>query len=61
LASSVIVSHNHSSGNLKPSEHDIAFTKKIKSALETIEMTLLDHIIISPDYKYYAFTEKGLL
>jgi DNA repair protein RadC len=61
LASSVIVSHNHPSGNLKPSEHDIALTKKIKSALEAIEMTLLDHIIISPDYKYCAFTEKGLL
>lgn len=61
MANSVILSHNHPSGNLKPSEQDISLTKKIQSALETVEMSLLDHLIVSPDFKYLAFSEAGLL
>ena len=61
MANSVILSHNHPSGNLKPSEQDLSLTKKIQSALETIEMSLLDHLIVSPDFKYLAFSEAGLL
>lgn len=59
-ATRVIVAHNHPSGNPKPSEHDIEITKKLKSALETIEIELLDHIIIG-DEGYYSFREHSLI
>lgn len=61
MANNVIISHNHPSGNLKPSEQDISLTKKIQCALEAVEMSLLDHLIVSPDFKYLAFSEEGLL
>lgn len=61
MANSVIISHNHPSGNLKPSSEDISLTKKIQSALDAVEMSLLDHLIVSPDFKYLAFSEEGLL
>lgn len=60
MANSVIISHNHPSGNLKPSSEDISLTKKIQSALDAVEMSLLDHLIVSPDFKYLAFSEEGL-
>lgn len=61
MASNILVSHNHPSGNLKPSNEDIALTKKIKIALECLDMTLLDHIIINPNYEYLSFANEGLL
>lgn len=61
MASGILVSHNHPSGNLEPSNKDIALTKKIKIALEYMDMTLLDHIIISPAYEYLSFANEGLL
>lgn len=59
-ATRLILAHNHPSGNEKPSEHDIEITKKIKSALETIDIELLDHIVIA-DRGYYSFREHGLI
>ena len=47
LATTVIIAHNHPSGSLRPSEADIAITKKIKNALNLIDVKLLDHLIIS--------------
>lgn len=44
-ASFIILTHNHPSGNLKPSEGDINITRKMKSACESMDMQLLDHII----------------
>lgn len=47
LAASVIVAHNHPSGFLEASDADIAVTKKLKKALNLIDVKLLDHLIIS--------------
>lgn len=58
--SSVILAHNHPSGNLKPSQSDIDITKKIKEALKLFDITLFDHLIIG-DHAYYSFTDEGVL
>ena len=47
LSASVIVAHNHPSGFLEPSDADKAITKKLKKALNLIDVKLLDHLIIS--------------
>jgi DNA repair protein RadC len=60
LASGIIVSHNHPSGNLNPSESDTKITQKIKEAGILMDIQLLDHIIIS-DKDYYSFADNGLL
>ena len=59
-ASSIIISHNHPSGNLKPSHQDELLTQKIKCAGQFLDITLLDHIIISSE-GYYSFSDEGLL
>ena len=59
-AVSVIVAHNHPGGSLKPSEDDIRITKVLVSALGTVDISLLDHIIISSD-GYFSFKEGGIL
>ena len=48
-ASAIIVAHNHPSGNLKMSERDIKETKRIKRLAQLMDITLLDHIIISSE------------
>jgi len=49
---SIIIAHNHPSGNIEPSEEDIQITNKLKQAGEIIGIKLLDHIIITKgDYK----------
>ncbi|TXC81739.1 RadC family protein [Luteibaculum oceani] len=60
LASGVIISHNHPSGNLKPSSNDMALTEKVKKALKLVDITLLDHLIISND-QYLSFADENLL
>ncbi|UUV19812.1 DNA repair protein RadC [Fusobacteria bacterium ZRK30] len=59
-AKSVIFSHNHPSGNPKPSQADLEITKKLKKILEPLEVRVLDHIIITPE-KYYSFSEEGII
>jgi len=59
-AKSVIFSHNHPSGNPKPSRADLEMTKKLKEILEPLEVRVLDHIIITPE-KYYSFLEEGII
>lgn len=58
LASSIILCHNHPSGNLTPSESDIDITKKLKTASEYMDIKLLDHIIVA-DHSYYSFIDEG--
>jgi DNA repair protein RadC len=58
--SSIILAHNHPSGNLKPSEGDKAITEKIKNACAFFDMKLLDHLIIT-DESYFSFNEGGLI
>jgi DNA repair protein RadC len=57
-ATGVVVSHNHPSGNTKPSKADIKLTENLKKGLSTIEINLLDHIIIS-DEGYHSFADNG--
>lgn len=60
LASSLIICHNHPSGNLSPSDNDKAITHKIKSAAGQMDIRLLDHIIVC-DNSYFSFTDEGIL
>jgi len=48
-ASSVILAHNHPSGNLNPSDADVNITKRVRDALELMEIKLLDHLILNKD------------
>lgn len=59
-ASSIILAHNHPSGNLIPSDADIKLTQKIAEAGKLLDITLLDHLIVTPD-GYYSFTDEGTL
>lgn len=60
-ACSIILSHNHPSGNIQPSEADISLTNKINAASKLLEIKLLDHLIISPEEKYYSFADEGIM
>lgn len=60
LASSIIVCHNHPSGNNKPSENDKVITSKIKIASNQMDIQLLDHIIIA-DNLYFSFADEGII
>jgi DNA repair protein RadC len=60
LASSIIVCHNHPSGNNQPSDADVKMTEKLKKAAEMLEIKLLDHVIIA-DKSYFSFADEGLI
>jgi DNA repair protein RadC len=60
LAQSVIVAHNHPSGNNQPSTQDEQITRKIKDACALFEIALLDHIIIA-DKSYFSFADAGMI
>jgi DNA repair protein RadC len=59
-ASSLIVSHNHPSGNLVASREDIKVTEKLKNACQLLDLSLLDHLIIS-DEEYLSLADEGML
>ena len=59
-ARSVIIAHNHPGGISKPSQNDIIATEAVKKALKTIEVVLLDHIIVTAT-DYYSFKDNGLI
>jgi len=60
LSSSIIVCHNHPSGNNQPSDADVKITEKLKKAAEMLEIKLLDHVIIA-DKSYFSFADEGLI
>ncbi len=60
LAVSIVLSHNHPSGNLKPSKADEELTQKIKVAASYHDIRVIDHIIITIE-GYYSFADEGLL
>lgn len=60
LASSIILCHNHPSGNMQASAADLQVTKKIKNAAELMDISVLDHIIIGQN-KYLSLADEGLL
>ncbi|MDR2955792.1 MAG: JAB domain-containing protein [Prevotella sp.] len=57
-ASGIILCHNHPSGNINPSQSDNIMTGKIKEACKIMDISLLDHIIITPD-RYYSYADEG--
>ncbi|HKL67989.1 MAG TPA: DNA repair protein RadC [Bacteroidales bacterium] len=58
LASSIIICHNHPSGNLDPSDADTRITNKIKDAASYFDINLLDHVIVT-DNGYYSYADNG--
>lgn len=60
LASSIILCHNHPSGNLQPSKEDKILTQKIKEAGLLLDIQLLDHIIVAAN-TYFSFADEGIL
>lgn len=59
-ATSIILSHNHPSGNKTPSSADIELTRKIKAAGQFLDIAIFDHLIITPD-GYYSFADEGMM
>ena len=55
---SIIIAHNHPSGNIKPSREDIEITEILKNAGEILDIKLLDHIIVG-NKDYYSFYENS--
>lgn len=60
LASGIILFHNHPSGALKPSEQDIQLTKNLKITGKTLDIPILDHLIIANN-KYFSFADEGYM
>lgn len=60
-SSSIIVVHNHPSGNKEPSEADIKITRKIKEAGNYMDLVLLDHLILIPDKEFYSMADNGII
>ena len=60
-AASVMLFHNHPTGNLMPSEEDIALTDRMAKICGLLGTPLVDHIIIGNDGRYYSFRENSIL
>lgn len=60
-ATSIIITHNHPSGNPHPSGQDDSHTKKIKAGCELMDIRLLDHIIVTPYGSFYSYCNEGRL
>lgn len=59
-AASVILCHNHPSGNVKPSEADIKLTRNLVECGKLMDIPVLDHVIVSQT-GFYSFADEGLL
>lgn len=59
-ATALILTHNHPSGTLKPSEPDKLLTNKMKKAASSLDIKILDHIIIT-EKSYFSFADEGIL
>lgn len=59
-ASSIILCHNHPSGNTQPSEADIRLTRKLKDAGLMLDLPVLDHLIVGGD-SYFSFADEGMI
>ncbi len=60
LACGVILAHNHPSGNNQPSNSDIQLTKSMYAGGKLLEISVLDHIILTKE-TYYSFADEGLI
>lgn len=59
-AASVIISHNHPSGDLEPSDDDIEITKKLVGAGKILGIKIVDHVIVAKN-SFFSFKEKGII
>jgi DNA repair protein RadC len=59
-ANSIILAHNHPSGNINPSLCDIDLTKKLVKAGKLLDVSVLDHLVITKE-NYYSFADEGSL
>ena len=59
-AAAVILAHNHPSGNPEPSQADIALTLRVKNALQTVDIRLLDHLVVSGSHSV-SLAERALI
>ena len=59
-AVSIILCHNHPSGALKPSDADKQITRKLKLAGESLDIKILDHLIVTEN-NYFSFADEGIL
>lgn len=60
-ATSIILTHNHPSGNPHPSGQDDSLTRRIQEACKLLDIRLLDHIIVSPFNSFYSYCDEGRL
>jgi DNA repair protein RadC len=60
FATSIILCHNHPSGNCKPSDADVTITNKIKESGIVMDIKILDHLIIT-DGSYFSFADEGII
>lgn len=58
-STSIVISHNHPSGVLKPSQQDLALTKRIREGCQIFEIKLVDHLILSPYGNFYSLADEG--
>ena len=58
LAQGIIMAHKHPSGNTQPSDGDIRMTKKLKEACDLLDISFLDHVILTAE-SYYSFADNG--
>lgn len=59
-ASSIIIAHNHPSGNTKPSDSDLRLTKNLVDGGKLLEISVLDHLILTSE-TYFSFSDEGLM
>ncbi len=59
-ANSIILVHNHPSGNLRPSKADVNITQKLVQAGESLDLAVLDHLIIAGN-SYFSFADEGMM
>lgn len=59
-ARKIVICHNHPSGNLKPSQADLAITQKLISCGKLLEILVIDHIILSST-GFFSFADEGLM
>jgi len=60
-ATGIILAHNHPSSNTRPSKEDIELTRNLKKGGELLNVSILDHLIITPSNGYLSFADEGIL
>lgn len=59
-ATQIAVAHNHPSGNVRPSQEDKLLTERIRKAADTMNIRLIDHLVVCED-NYYSFADEGVI